>query len=186
MRNALCVFSLLLLAALPAAAQDTPKAEVSVGYSYIRTNPATPGIDSFNMNGGSASVAGNFNNWLGVVGDFGGYKVGKINGVDVNATTYTYLFGPRVSWRGNDRITPFAQVLFGGAHIRASAFGLTGSENAFALSAGGGVDVKVNDWLAIRPVQFEYLHTRFDEGFGNDRQHSFRYTGGIVLRFGKK
>jgi len=78
------------------------------------------------MNGGSASIAFNINRYLGLVGDFGAYTNSEIrftgastSTVDVdnaNVAALTYLFGPRLSFRKYNRITPFAQVLFGGVH----------------------------------------------------------------------
>ena len=59
-----CLLALLSLFATAARAQDVSKFAVSAGYSYFRENPATSGISSFSMNGGSASLAYNANHWL--------------------------------------------------------------------------------------------------------------------------
>lgn len=183
MRKVACLFALVLLATLPMAAQDTPKVEVSAHYSYARVSPDTSGVDSFNLNGGGGSVAFNANNWFGVAAEFNGYKVGKINGVDPDASIITYLFGPRISFRGNERWTPFVHGLFGGARASSGFGGATGSENAFAMAFGGGFDAKVTDHVAIRVAQVDYFITRFDEGTGKVNQNGFRYSGGIVFRF---
>jgi hypothetical protein len=58
-----------------------------------------------------------------------------------------------------------------------------GSETAFAMTAGGGIDVTVSRHLAVRPVQAEYFLTKFPDGADN-RQNNFRYSAGIVFRFG--
>ncbi len=91
-------------------------------------------------------------------------------------------------------MTVFAQALFGGARASRGGFGRSESQNAFALSLGGGLDVRVHDVISIRPVQAEYLLTRFDEGFAmglppsgsGSQQHNFRYSAGILFRFGKR
>jgi hypothetical protein len=70
------------------------------------------------MNGGSGSVALNFNNWLGAVGDFGVYD-GSPGAVGLTAESYT--LGPRFSYRKSDRFIPFAQVLVGGQHTWAAS-----------------------------------------------------------------
>jgi len=113
---------------------------------------------------------------------------------DSSGSGYTYLFGPRLSFRKNDRFTPFAQVLFGGVH--ASAVTLSGctdgncnflpAENKFAMTAGGGLDLKVHHHLAIRIIQAEYLMTSFeDHSTGQSaRQNDMRLSAGIVFRFG--
>jgi len=59
----------LCLLATVSAAQDTPQVELSAGYSGLYI---VKGYTIWN-NGGSASAAFNINDWLGVVGDFGGY-----------------------------------------------------------------------------------------------------------------
>src|ERR1700730_18713059 len=111
--------SLLAFVSLSGAttqAQDTPKVDIFAGYSYVRENPATAGARSFNLNGGSASLAYNANHWLSGVADFGAYHNGNIRGTGASGTLSTYLFGTRVSYRHYGRITPFGEVLFGVAH----------------------------------------------------------------------
>jgi hypothetical protein len=106
----------------------------------------------------------------------GGYYTG--NGF--RAGIFSYLFGPRINLRGYGKLTPFAQVLFGGARsIDISPL------NAFAMVAGGGVEYKVSEHFAIRPVQAEYFLTKFADGATN-RQNNFRYSAGIVFRFGRR
>ena len=63
-------------------------------------------------------------------------------------TVYTYMFGPRISFR-HERFTPFAQALFGGVHASdVTINGCTGIgctplpfENSFTFTAGGGLDI---------------------------------------------
>src|SRR5439155_1087887 len=107
---------------LATQAQELPKIDASVSYSYLRANPATSGVGGFNLNGGSASASYNFRDWLGGVADFGGYHVGSANGVNVDNHVTTYLFGPRFTYRNSRRITPFAHVLLGTAGTGAGTF----------------------------------------------------------------
>jgi len=181
------VVCLLAVAAfcVPAVrAQDTPKVDIFAGYSYVRDNPATTGVDGFDLQGGSASIDYNLNNWLSGVADFGGYHNGNILNTGVDGTLSTYLFGPRVSIRHWDRVTPFGEVLFGVAHVSANALGAGASDNAFAMSVGGGFDVKVARHFSIRPVKVDYLLTRFDEtGTGAQSQNNLRVSTGVVFHF---
>lgn len=178
MRKVVGLMGLVLLLAGTTMAQETPQVEVSAGYSFVRDTSGGPGS---NLHGGSGSIAGNLNNWFGVVGDFGGYKVtGLPSGLD--ARMFTYLFGPRLSYRQVRAMTPFAQVLVGGAHASARLGGVSGSANAFAFTVGGGLDIRASEHVAIRLVQTEYLLTRF----GNQRQDNVRFSAGIVFRFGQK
>jgi outer membrane immunogenic protein len=167
-----------------AHAQETPKVDIFAGYSYVRANPSASGASGFSLNGGSASVAYNATSWLSGVADFGGYHNGNILGTHVDGTLSTYLFGPRVSYRHSDRVTPFGEVLFGTARASANVLGARNSSNAFAMSVGGGVDYKLSNRFAIRPVKVDYLMTRFSE-FGNSTrtQNNLRVSTGIVFRF---
>jgi opacity protein-like surface antigen len=183
---------------------NTPKVELFVGYSYLR---ATPTLAEGNrlewLNGGSTSVAYNFSHYLGVVGDFGGFNDTRLylhgtggsssSTVDSSGTAYTYLFGPRLSFRGHGRITPFAQALFGGIHASDVTLSkCTGScmllpaETSFAMTAGGGLDIKVRHHLAIRIIQAEYLMTSFNDlSTGKSAtQNDVRLSSGVVFRFG--
>ena len=185
-----CLLALIWLSAFSlfaasANAQDTPKFNLFAGYSYIRENPSSAGVDGFNLQGGSASVAYNANHWLSAVADFGGYHSNNILGTGIGGTLSTYLFGPRISYRRDSRITPFAQVLFGVGHIGGSnGLAFSSSNNSFAMTVGGGVDFKLSHHFSVRPVQVDYLLTRFNEfGLGAQNQNNLRLSTGIVFHF---
>lgn len=171
------VFAALAFAllAMPSRAQDTPQADVAVGYGFIEV----PQGFTFMMHGGSGSVAFNINNWLAVVGDFGAYHADP--GVSLTAETYT--FGPRFSYRRWDRFIPFAQLLLGGQHASAVTTGFTNASNAFALGAGGGFDVGLDRGgrFALRP-QMEYFGFRAN----GIMTTTARLSIGIVYRIGRK
>jgi opacity protein-like surface antigen len=184
----------------------TPRVEVFLGYSYLRAVPSPAEGNRLGwLNGGSASIAFNFNRYLGLVADFGGLDDTQLlfsgtganpsTTADSSGTVFTYLFGPRLSFRGHDRLTPFGQVLFGGIHASQATLssGCTGvgctllpSESKFAMTAGGGLDVKVNHRLAIRIIQAEYLMTNFEDRTtgASATQNDMRLSSGIVFRFG--
>ena len=173
-RVAVCLLAVLAIFGSPALAQEQSKADVFAGYSLFRYNPATSGAKSWNMNGGSGSFAYNAKNWLGLVGDFGGYHNGNILSSGVSSNEYTYLFGTR---------TPFGQILFGGAHATASFAGTSTSDSAFAWGLGGGVDAKINTRFSVRLGQFDYLMTRFNEGAGGSSQNNLRFSTGVIIHF---
>lgn len=183
LRVAVCLLAVLAILGVPAHAQEHSKVDVFAGYSLFRFNPATSGVDSFNLHGGSASFAYNAKDWVGLVGDFGGYHNGDILGTGVSATEYTYLFGPHVSYRRHERFTPFGQILFGGAHVNGTVFGTSGSDNAFAMALGGGVDARINNRFSVRLGQLEYVMTRFDEGAAGSNQSNLRFSTGVVIHF---
>ena len=184
----LTLFTLIALAgvALPARAQEqTPWLEAYAGYDYTRYNATNnisgfPASQSVNGNGGGGQVEFDATRWLGVVGDLAGYAVAR-NGF---ATTHqiSYLLGPRVNFR-RGRFNPFVQVLFG--RVWAEDAIVFGSTTAFGMTAGGGLDWRLSRRIAIRPVQAEYFLTTFPDGLHN-RQNNFRYSSGVVFRFGER
>jgi outer membrane protein OmpA-like peptidoglycan-associated protein/opacity protein-like surface antigen len=206
---AIAVFGALLIPALMIRAQGsrgtndgTPKAELFVGYSYLRAVPApSDGNRLVWLNGGSTSIAYNFTRHLGLVGDFGGFGdtqlllQGTGTTPDSSGSVYTYLFGPRYSFRNYERFTPFVQTLFGAIHASdvTLSSGCMGAgctplpaETSFAWTAGGGLDFNLRRHLAIRIIQAEYLMTRFqDYSTGaSSSQNDMRLSSGIVFRFG--
>jgi hypothetical protein len=103
--------------------------------------------------------------------------------------------GPIIKFR-SPHFEPFVETLFGGAHsnvygnvTKACALACqtvaSPSNNAFDFIIGGGIDVPVGHSFAIRPVQLDYVLTRFDSGFttSNHNQSNFRFQAGVVLRF---
>ncbi|MDQ2840257.1 MAG: hypothetical protein M3Y72_04295 [Acidobacteriota bacterium] len=189
---------------------ETPKVEVFLGYSRFGTasNSTVKGNRMVGLNGGSASVAFNVNRYLGIVGDFGGYDdsqlqltgTGANQPLDVNSsgTAYTYLFGPRLSYRNQTRFTPFAQVLAGGVHASAvtvnncagAGCAVLPVQSSFALTGGGGLDIRLTHHISIRAVQAEYMLTRFpDVAVGvstgsSASQNDLRLSSGLLFGFG--
>ncbi len=183
----------------------TPRFELFMGYSYLRAVPSLAAGNRLDwLNGGSTSIAFNLNRYLGLVGDFGGFNETRILFVSGNppvvtgpfqavdsGSVFTFLAGPRLSFRSHERITPFVQTLFGDIHATQemrcpSCTPSLPAENAFALTAGGGLDIKIHHHLAIRVIQAEYMMTRF-ENFSagkTEAQNEMRLSSGLVFRFG--
>ena len=181
----LAIFGIVPLA----KAQEEPSGlELFGGYYYARfnVNANVPGVapsETFNGNGGGGQVEYNANRWLGVVGDLGGYGATSTTNGALVGGAFTYLFGPRLNFR-HGKVTPFAQTLFGGIRTT-DGIGRSGAENNFAMTAGGGIDVKVSKHVSVRPVQAEYFMTKLPDGL-NNRQNNFRFGTGIIFRFGEK
>ena len=182
---------------------EPPRVELFVGYSYIRAIPVENANRLVWLNGGSTSLAINFNRYLGFVADFGGFAdtqlrlsgVNAPNVVDSDGNLFTYLFGPRLSFRGHGRVTPFVQALFGVAHASQVTYkkGCTGPgctplpiETEFAMTAGGGLDYRINRHFALRLIQAEYMMTDWKNRATNktEMQNDMRLSTGIVFRFG--
>src|SRR5271169_3452306 len=210
-RTAIVLGVALLFGAVTFAQDSPPKAEVLLDYSYVHANPQNNNIiPTFSLNGGGGGAAFYFNKYIGIETEFEGYGSYSRN-INVPATycppdgctasargnLFTYNVGPIVKFR-TSHFEPFVETMFGGAHSTfygnlykaCSASGCTiastsPSNNAFDFLIGGGIDIRLNDYVAIRPVQFEYLLTRFGNDFthGNNNQSNFRYQAGFVLRF---
>ena len=212
MRKYFVLVGLLLLTAGSALAQDFPKVETSPAFMYIRTpiSFTTPGgtsvSQSFNCAGGGGTLAYNFSKLIGIAADLGGCKyfgqtIPAPISTNVDGTGFTFLFGPRLTFRSKSPFQPFAELNFGGMRIGISCennpsnctdnFG-TGSRSktAFAMTVGGGFDIKLSKKLSLRPVQAEYLYTRFGNDCNltvctfNNNQNSFRLKSGIVINWG--
>ena len=184
---AILLLSLLGASQAVKAQEQASKLEAYGGYYYVRVNVnasaagGSPG-ETFNANGGGGQLEYNVNNRLGVVGDLAGYgATATTNGALVGGV-FTYLFGPRVNFRYG-KVTPFVQALFGGVYTTAG-IGHSASEDNFAMTAGGGIDIKVSNHVSVRPIQAEYFMTKIPDGL-NDRQDNLRIGAGIVIRLSK-
>jgi hypothetical protein len=175
-----------------ASAREWPLVEVGAGYAHNRARlPATG-----RLNGWTADLFLNPTRWLGLGGEFTG-TYGNLVGAKSNRV-HTWLFGPRFSL-ARGRVRPYGQVLFGVARAT-EANQLTDifdfsrnrqarltvppdvtigqTETVFALAAGAGLDWKLNRHLALRLAQADYLRTQF----AGSRQHTYRYSAGLVFR----
>ena len=161
-----------------ASAQNYPKIEASAGYMYLRFSPSAG--SPVGCSGGYGSLGANFNRWFGVVADVDACRTNRPT-PNSNGTATTFMLGPKFAYRKCCRLTPFGQVLVGGAHGSAGFPGLATSQNAFSLAAGGGVDFKPwsNCLFAIRVAEVDYLLTRFH----GSSQNNVQFKAGIVLRW---
>ncbi len=200
------VLGAFLLLGLAAWSQEFPRAELGFDYSYARFAPSSPYSQAHSLNGGGGSITFNLTQYLGIKAELQGYGSTQVGfnvpssstfpGLtgNVQGNLFTYLFGPQVKIRA-EKVHPFVHVLFGGAHsnVYAHAYNVlcTGTTNcgfaspssdAFALAAGGGIDIPITKMIAIRPVGIDYLMTRFSNPFtGTNNQNNFRYTAGVVF-----
>lgn len=188
MRKAIrvCFLSLaaLVLASSVMAQQPEPKKhetegerpyEVFGGYSYLRD-------DGHNLNGWTGTFIVNVNSWFAIAADFDGhYGSHRVGPVKVRAREHGFTFGPHVSLHNHSRVTPFAFALFGGAHENVKVAGFTESTTGFAANLGGGLDVRVNEGVSVRLIQFDASYTRFH----GEGKTSPRFSTGLVFHFGK-
>jgi outer membrane immunogenic protein len=175
--------------ARPASAQSGSRVEVGLDYNYVRSNAPNGGCGCFGLNGGSGWVAFKFSRSLAVVGEIASQTASNISSSGADLTLTSYLAGARYSWTHAARFAPFAQALVGGAHaggtLAPGNSGLPGSANAFAMTAGGGLDIGLTRRIALRALEADYYLTRFDNGV-NDHQNNLRIEAGVIIRIGGK
>ncbi len=213
-RSLIVLGMLLMFGSVAFAQDDFPKIETSPAFMYIRTSPnltnafvvngqTVTGSNDLNCAGGGGTIAYNVTSLIGIAADLGGCKIfsnayGLGNTID--GSLFTYLFGPRITYRKMGKFQPFGELNFGGTRIsltcNSSAItcinatgGNTYTKNAFALTVGGGFQIVVSKKISIRLVQAEYLYTRFGNDCAlavcsnNNNQNSFRLKSGIVLNW---
>ncbi len=194
MRKYFVLAGLLLLAGGTAFADDFPRVETAPAIMYIRVVPGMGAPDQ-NCIGAGGTFAYNLTSMFGIAADLGGCKItGLPSGVSSNV--FTYLFGPRITFRNSSKFTPFFLVNFGGARLSISGNTClsvrtettcsgSASANAFAMTVGGGFDIKLSRRISFRAIQAEYLYTRFGNNVFNDTsQNNIRLKSGIVIAWG--
>ena len=208
LRNTL-LFAIVLLSGPAAFAQDYARIEVPVGYSFIRFNPQHV-IGSFSLNGGGGGFAYYLNRIFGfqanieVYGSLdrafafpsGGTACLAACTINAQANLLTYHIGPIFKFRVR-RLEPFAEAMLGGAHsnvygnllkacqLACPVSPLSPHNDGYSYVAGGGLDIPLSKSIAVRPVQFDLVSTRFSNRFtsGPNAQYNLRYNAGIVFRF---
>jgi opacity protein-like surface antigen len=191
MKRLLTLIAFIMLASSPAMAQYViTRVEVGGGYTFRSLD--VPGSSRVNMNGWDVNGAFNFNKWIAVAADGDGTYNGtpdEEGGTD-KTTVYSFQAGPRLYPIGHHRFTPYAQALFGYAHVNLSFPAADEipmlTENCFAWSVGGGLDANVTRHIAIRLGEFDYeqFHSSLLNGFEpGPHQNNFKYKAGVVIRF---
>jgi hypothetical protein len=213
-KKSLLTLGAMLLTSVCGIAQEYPKAELALDYSYLHFAPAQQFTKNHSLNGGGGAFVYNFAKNFGVKMDLQGYN-GFTNTFNIPATAalpsgangsvsgnvFTYLFGPQLKFRGQ-HVQLLLDALGGAAHsnVYGNAFktlcqpvagacsGTSGSpsNNGAAMMLGGGLDFPINHRVSIRAAEVDYLMTRFGNFFtkANANQNNFRYLGGLNFNFG--
>jgi len=218
MKKISCLLALAALFSVCTFAQDAAVADVFLGYSFLRAN-SSQNIPAFSNNGGVGTVAYNITDNFGLEAEFGGYHNGNVNNYQFDTSSFSFLFGPRVSLGRSKKIDPYVHALFGGMYATTSiaessilipvqpivGAGCSGtrcnaSQANFGMALGGGLDIRVAHHILFRPIQLDYMLTRFETpnflggnvGSGttgttsNKNQNYLRYSAGIAFEFGAR
>ena len=151
------------------------------------------------FHGFEVSATGNLSRYFGLKGDFSAhfknqnFPSGNTGGVDVDSRLLNFLGGIQIKDNSSEtRFKPFAHALAGVAHGRNKVHfdqvfciaifpnpctDFTESETGFAAALGGGLDIRANDRIDVRVIQFDYNPTKLFDS----TQHNFRIGVGIVF-----
>jgi hypothetical protein len=192
MQRLFFIVALTLVLPIIAQAQESPRAEILGGYSYLRLDDndiddLDQDLNGFNVSTNFTLFRKSFGLKADVSGHFGDTLVSILPRTDFRQ--YLFLFGPQFTLRKSERFTPFVHVMAGFAYTETKndTLGLDLTDTGFAFAAGGGVDIKaLSSRLAIRLLQADYVMTRFDDpsGSGSTTSHNLRASTGIVIRVG--
>ena len=130
---------------------------------------------------------------------------------NVTADSLTYAIGPRWTPLAERRISPFAQVLVGGNKLTryetdrvrerllkaealkkgleppaAELYTQSSSSHGLSLSAGTGVDIRLNPAIALRLASIEYARSWAGASAANSRPYhrGLQFSTGVILRMG--
>ena len=226
MRYLLIAAAVVCLCASSAIAQSTssapyPKLEIFGGYSangYFKSDEVPNPINSIPLSqffsddaggpkGFEASIARNFNKYLGIKGDFSMYfdsGAGRLTvehcsqtscttssqDFRVNKRAFYLMAGPEIKWRNKTRLTPFAHTLFGVARSTADFSTadalLTHSDSdtrtGFAAAFGGGLDIRLSKRFSIRGMMdYTAAFLGYNDESSSSRQNHVRFSIGIVF-----
>ena len=163
----------LSFGAVAAAQQLFPRGEVFLGYSHeiADLDRSQTGLDGFHL-----SATENMNSWFGGVLDFSTHFT-SVNQSLVD--TETVAFGPQFTYRKSTSLTPSAHAEVGVVHGSQGFLGNSTSGTHFAFVAGGALDYKLRDSVAIRLIQGDWIRTDFQSLSRNN----LRLSAGLVFRF---
>jgi len=173
---------------------ETPKFEISAGYSY--RSFYSKDLTSLGMNGWYVSFDDNLKRWIGVVGEAAvtGENQGITpQGILGDTHVYTFLIGPEIYPLGHRKLSPFGHIFYGAGYYRnvtpiyGGYLGQTTTSLTRLWEAGGGLDLNLSQHWGVRLVQVDFSGGNFfpnSQNYTNRVMH--RVSVGVVYRFGQR
>jgi hypothetical protein len=183
------VWMLLLIGLATVVEAQTPRFDLFGGYSFLHER------GDLNSHGWNVAATWNFHRYFGLTADIAGHYrsdsrvVPVTTPVLVSARTrvHSFTFGPTFALHNRTRLIPFAHALIGLNRLTVETSGTlpssSSSVNNYSHNLGGGLDVRITRRFAVRAAQLDVNVVRFPGGFWQD---NFRYSTGIVVRFGSR
>jgi hypothetical protein len=150
------------------------------GFATVRANAYPGNCGCFFMTGETAHASLIGRNHLATVVDFGMTHKGNINGTNYSLTLSTYTVGERYQKMFAQRVSPFAQALFGIARSK-TPYLLDNNKTSLAAIFGAGVDMRISSRFQLRLVEADYLANEIPNGKQNT-QNQLRITTGVIYR----
>lgn len=190
MRKVFCtiLFWAMITPATAAVAQVAKTAgtahEVDMAFTYSPQHRDGTAGNSFWAQGGSVEFAADLYRGWGVAAGLSANHASNINGTGVKLTTITTVFGPHYTW-SRGKLAIFGDGLIGVSAGSDSVFpspgGATQSARSFAAQVGGGADLRIARWIAVRPIEASWLRTQFPNATTNV-QNTLQIGAGVVFR----
>jgi opacity protein-like surface antigen len=168
---------------------DYAKWQIAIAYQYnsyrLFGKQANSNLTSrFHTNGYNISVARYFNDWFGAEAQIG-FGFGNTGTTTFpNKLVAKSVFvggGPRIAFRNSSRLEPWGHGVVGLHHFRFTQSGgpfFLGSNSAVGWLAGGGLDIRVSERVALRG-QADYLGTHYFD----THQRNYQIIAGLVFNF---
>jgi outer membrane protein OmpA-like peptidoglycan-associated protein len=194
LRFGVLILSLIALTAVPGQAQDenTPKADIFVGYQWLNPGGSIPVQGTANPvqgqqlpsleKGFGLAFGYNFYRNFALEGDFG-------RNWDSGLSFNTYSAGPRFTLR-SEGVNFFVHTLLSLNQLSAPGYS---TREGIGTILGGGMDLQAGKHLSIRLIEADYQWARHNfaafapENQSNLRRPSFsgaRLRGGLVFNLG--
>jgi opacity protein-like surface antigen len=182
MLQSFCFAGTFLVAVGSAVAQDNSygRIETSPDFNYVHSSAVLGGTQSFNCAGFGGTIAYNLTSMFGLAADLGGCKIFGLDntygvGSKVNGNEFTYVFGPRVTFRELGKFQPFAEISFGGERVGVSC------RHGNAGNACGGIS-QVPPTISQLPTNVAIIVPRNPNATGFS-ENTFAMTVGGGLDF---
>lgn len=182
------VFGAFASAQLEPQTVAVPKTEVYVGYTFQRAgvsgyNIPDVNVNSTNLNGFAIGFSHYLHSNLGYMVDISRGTNSAVDSTGIKYVRWTYMAGPTYRLHNFLFFTPSVHALAGFDRddftVPQGFTVLDYTNTDFAAAAGVTFDGNLSRHMALRLAQLDYLYTH---NYGAN-QSSFRYTGGLVVRF---
>ena len=163
---------------------EIPKTEIFLGYAYQYADTSGSNIaSSTNLKGFAVEFSHYFHNNFGYTIDISRGSNKAVDSTGIKYVRTSYMAGPTYRLHTLGFFTPSIHALAGVDRddFTVPQIGTTFDFRSTDAAAAAGVafDGTLSRHLAIRVAQVDYVYTHHY----NTNQSSFRYSGGLVVRF---